>query len=282
MSQPPRPVRTEFHPPVSNRFMPMAVPRNPIVVIPARLASTRLPDKPLADIHGEPMIAHVWRRAVEADVGPVLVACADRAIADAVEAAGGRAVLTRPDHPSGSDRVHEAVQRIDPDQRHDLVVNLQGDLPTVAPEVVRAVLAPFTDAAVDIATLVTPIADSAERDDPNVVKAVVAFPDAPPPSGAAARPPVARALYFSRAAVPGGVGPHYHHIGLYAYRRAALARFVRLPPGLLERRERLEQLRALEAGMRIDAALVDTVPLGVDTPADLARARALLAPRRPA
>jgi 3-deoxy-manno-octulosonate cytidylyltransferase (CMP-KDO synthetase) len=262
--------------------MPMAVPRNPIVVIPARLASTRLPDKPLADIHGEPMIAHVWRRAVEADVGPVLVACADRAIADAVEAAGGRAVLTRPDHPSGSDRVHEAVQRIDPDQRHDLVVNLQGDLPTVAPEVVRAVLAPFTDAAVDIATLVTPIADSAERDDPNVVKAVVAFPDAPPPSGAAARPPVARALYFSRAAVPGGDGPHYHHIGLYAYRRAALARFVRLPPGLLERRERLEQLRALEAGMRIDAALVDTVPLGVDTPADLARARALLAPRRPA
>src|SRR5690606_23749353 len=137
----------EFHPPVSNRFMPMAVPRNPIVVIPARLASTRLPDKPLADIHGEPMIAHGWRRAVEADVGPVLVACADRAIADAVEAAGGRAVLTRPNHPSGSDRVHEAVQRIDPDQRHDLVVNLQGDLPTVAPEVVRAVLAPFTDAA---------------------------------------------------------------------------------------------------------------------------------------
>src|SRR5690606_31393754 len=144
-----------------------------------------------------------------------------------------------------SDRVHEAVQRIDPDQRHDLVVNLQGDLPTVAPEVVRAVLAPFTDAAVDIATLVTPIADLAERDDPNVVKAVVAFPDAPPPSGGAARPPVARALYFSRAAVPGDDGPHYHHIGLYAYRRAALARFVRLPPGLLERRERLEQLRAL-------------------------------------
>ncbi|WP_119461204.1 3-deoxy-manno-octulosonate cytidylyltransferase [Rhodospirillaceae bacterium SYSU D60014] len=250
--------------------------RSPIVVIPARLGSTRLPDKPLADIHGEPMIVHVWRRAVEADVGPVLVACAEPAIADAVQAAGGRAVLTRPDHASGSDRIHEAVQRIDPDAAHDLVVNLQGDLPTVAPAVVRAVLPPFVEPAVDIATLVTPIADPAERDNPNVVKAVVAFPEEP----GDVCPPTARALYFSRAAVPAGDGPHYHHIGLYAYRRAALARFVRLPPGLLERRERLEQLRALEAGMRIDAALVDTVPLGVDTPADLARARALLTPAK--
>ena len=257
----------------------MAAFRNPIVVIPARLGSTRLPDKPLADIHGEPMIVHVWRRAMEADVGPVLVACAEPAIAEAVQAAGGRAVLTLPDHPSGSDRIHEAVQRIDPDAAHDLVVNLQGDLPTVAPTVVRAVLSPFVEPAVDIATLVTPITDPAERDNPNVVKAVVAFPWEPGGAGSpAAKPSIARALYFSRAAVPAGDGPHYHHIGLYAYRRASLSRFVRLPPGLLERRERLEQLRALEAGMRIDAALVDTVPLGVDTPADLARARALLTP----
>jgi 3-deoxy-manno-octulosonate cytidylyltransferase (CMP-KDO synthetase) len=252
----------------------MAAFRNPIVVIPARLGSTRLPDKPLADIHGEPMIVHVWRRAVEADVGPVLVACAEPAIAEAVQAAGGRAVLTRPDHTSGSDRIHEAVQRIDPDAAYDLVLNLQGDLPTVAPAVVRAVLLPFVEPAVDIATLVTPITDVAERDNPNVVKAVVAFLEEP----GDAKPLTARALYFSRAAVPAGDGPHYHHIGLYAYRRAALARFVHLPPGLLERRERLEQLRALEAGMRIDAALVDTVPLGVDTPADLARARVLLTP----
>ncbi|MHA1113861.1 MAG: 3-deoxy-manno-octulosonate cytidylyltransferase [Alphaproteobacteria bacterium] len=247
----------------------MTLPRHPIVVIPARLAATRLPDKPLADIHGVPMIVHVWRRAAEADIGPVLVACDSAAIADAVTAAGGRALLTRADHPSGSDRVFEAVEVADPDGIHDAVINLQGDLPTVAPEVVRAVFDPLADAEVDIATLVCPITDVAERDDPNVVKAVLsAKPGAT----------VGRALYFSRQAVPYGEGPLYHHIGLYAYRRAALARFVALPPGVLEARERLEQLRALEAGMRIDAALVDTVPLGVDTPADLARARVLLAP----
>ncbi len=264
----------------------MSLPRAPIIAIPARLAATRLPDKPLADIHGAPMIVHVWRRAVAADLGPVVVACAEAAIAEAVEAAGGRAVLTRPDHGSGSDRIFEAVEAVDPERRHDAVINLQGDLPTIAPEVLRAVLAPLAEPAVDIATLVAEITDPAERADPNAVKAAIAFPD--PRAGDAGvgggpdRPPVARALYFSRAPVPWDGGdparPLYHHIGLYAYRRPALARFVALPASALERRERLEQLRALEAGLRIDAALVDTVPLGVDTPADLARARELLAP----
>jgi 3-deoxy-manno-octulosonate cytidylyltransferase (CMP-KDO synthetase) len=246
----------------------MTVPRHPVVLIPTRLASTRLPNKPLADIHGAPMIVHCWRRAGEAGVGPVIVACADRPIATAIEAAGGRAVMTRPDHPSGSDRIFEALQGCDPAGEFDAVVNLQGDLPTIDPAAIRAVLTPLAEPAVDIATIAAPIGDPAERDDPNVVKAVLA--SAP---GAA----TGRALYFSRAAVPAGDGPLYHHIGLYAYRRAALARFVALPPSPLERRERLEQLRALEAGMRIDVALVDTVPLGVDTPADLARARELLA-----
>ena len=247
----------------------MPRPRSPIVVIPARMGSTRLPGKPLADIHGEPMIVHVWRRADEAGVGPVVVACAETEIAAAVEAAGGRAVLTRPDHPSGSDRVFEALTRFDPEARHDAVINLQGDLPTVTHAVVAAVVTALATDGVDIATAVAAIADATERDDPNVVKAAIAF--AP---GAT----VGRALYFSRALIPAGAGPHYHHIGIYAYRRGALKRFVTLPAGMLERRERLEQLRALEHGMRIDAALVDTVPLGVDPPSDLARARRLLAP----
>jgi 3-deoxy-manno-octulosonate cytidylyltransferase (CMP-KDO synthetase) len=246
-------------------------PRHPIVVIPARLASTRLPGKPLADIRGAPMIVHVWRRARAAAVGPVVVACADAAIADAVREAGGDAVMTRPDHPSGSDRIFEAVQALDPAGRHDAVVNLQGDLPIIEPEAIRAVLRPLTEPAVDIATIVTPIRDAAERDNPNMVKCAVSFPETGPQVG--------RALYFSRLPVPTGDGPHYHHIGIYAYRRAALARFVALPPGGLERREKLEQLRALEAGMRIDAALVDSAPFGVDTPADLARARAILTPK---
>lgn len=246
-------------------------PQNPIAVIPARMASKRLPGKPLADIHGEPMIVHVWRRAMEAGIGPVVVAAAEAEIANAVESAGGRAVLTRAEHASGSDRIFEAVQTLDPDGGHDAVVNIQGDLPTIAPEVVRAALRPLADAAVDIATLACEIRDAAERDNPNVVKAVLALAPAAE---------AGRALYFSRATVPYGDGPLYHHIGLYAFRRAALSRFVALPPGVLERRERLEQLRALENGLRIDAALVDTIPLGVDTPADLERARALLAPRR--
>jgi 3-deoxy-manno-octulosonate cytidylyltransferase (CMP-KDO synthetase) len=201
------------------------------------------------------------------------VACAETAIADAVRKAGGDAVLTRPDHPSGSDRIFEAVQQADPAGRHDAVVNLQGDLPTVEPQAIRAVLAPLEDPAVDIGTIVTLINSAEERDNPNMVKAAVAFAESPLDA-----PAVGRALYFSRLPVPAGEGPHYHHIGIYAYRRAALARFVALPPGGLEKRERLEQLRALEAGMRIDAALVDSAPFGVDTPADLARARAILSP----
>ena len=251
----------------------MSPPANPVVLIPARMASTRLPDKPLADIHGEPMIVHCWRRAAAAEIGPVVVACAEPEIADAVQAAGGTAVLTDPGHPSGSDRIFEALQSFDPGGRHDAVINLQGDLPTLEPEVIRSVLAPLADPAVDIATLAVEISEPEERVNPNVVKAAVAFP---------AGKKVSRALYFSRSPVPwpgaeNGL-PLYHHIGIYAYRRAALERFVALPASPLEQRERLEQLRALEAGMRIDVARVDTLPLGVDTPADLARARALLAP----
>ena len=244
---------------------------NPIVIVPARMASTRLPGKPLADICGEPMIIRVWRQAVRAGVGPVVVACAESDIAAAVTAAGGVAVLTRPDHPSGSDRIFEALTLFDPRGRHDVVINVQGDLPTIDPEIVRTSLSPLTDRAVDIGTLVTPIADPAEAADPNVVKAVVSLG-----SGQS----VGRAIYFSRAAVPWNGGPYWHHIGLYSYRREALAHFVALPPGALERRERLEQLRALENGMRIDAAIVDTAPLGVDTQAELDRARAVLAASR--
>lgn len=237
-------------------------------MIPARMASTRLPGKPLADILGAPMIVHVWRRACEADAGPVVVACAEAEIADAVTAAGGRAVLTSPDLPSGSDRIFAALEAADPDRRFDTVVNLQGDLPTINPVAIHAALKPLANPEVDIATLVALIADAEERDDPNVVKAVVAL---------APGADTGRALYFSRCPVPWGEGAHYHHIGIYAYRRAALTRFVTLPPGILERRERLEQLRALENGMRIDAALVETVPFGVDTPIDLERARMVLA-----
>jgi 3-deoxy-manno-octulosonate cytidylyltransferase (CMP-KDO synthetase) len=241
----------------------------PIVLIPARLSSTRLPRKPLADIHGAPMIAHVVWRAREADVGPVVVAADDAAIVEVVEAAGGRAVLTQGHHASGSDRIAEALARIDPDRRHDVVVNVQGDLPTIEAEAVRASLRPLEDEAVDIATLATPIRRAEERDNPNVVKAV----------GTPVAPGRLRALLFTRATAPWGEGDLLHHIGLYAYRRAALERFVALPPSALERRERLEQLRALEAGMRIDIALVDVAPLGVDTSEDLERAREWLKPR---
>jgi len=245
----------------------MSKPRNPIVLIPARLASTRLPDKPLAPIAGAPMIVQVWRRAREADVGPVVVACAEQAIFEAVRDAGGEAVLTEPDLPSGSDRIFEALSKIDGEGHFDAVINLQGDLPTIDAETVRAVLDPLDDPACDIATLVAQITEAAELDDPNVVKAVL---------GLTAGQTTGRALYFSRAAVPVGDGPLYHHIGIYAYRRLALERFVTMAPGVLEQRERLEQLRALENGLSIHAALVDTVPLGVDTPADLERAREML------
>ena len=245
-------------------------PRNPVVLIPARLASRRLPGKPLADIAGRPMIVRVLERARAAAIGPVVVACAEPAIADAVEGAGGRAVLTSPDHASGSDRIFEALRAIDPDGLHDAVVNLQGDLPTIDPALPARALALLTDPAVDIGTLAAAVAGPAERDDPSVVKAVVSH-----------RPgeKQGRALYFTRTAAPSGEGPLWHHIGLYAYRRGALARFVALPPSPLERRERLEQLRALEDGMRIEVAFVDTAPLGVDTPAQLALARTLAAGR---
>ncbi len=246
-------------------------PRNPVVLIPARLASRRLPDKPLADIAGKPMIVRVLERAEASAIGPVAVACAEPAIADAVEAAGGRAVLTRPDHASGSDRIFEALAAIDPDGAHDAVVNIQGDLPSLDPALPRLALALLEDPAVDIGTLAAEITDPGERDDPDVVKAVISQ------TAHGAR---ARALYFTRSTAPAGEGPLWHHIGLYAYRRAALARFVALPPSPLERRERLEQLRALENGMRIEVACVDTVPLGVDTPAQLERARALAAGAR--
>jgi 3-deoxy-manno-octulosonate cytidylyltransferase (CMP-KDO synthetase) len=249
----------------------MSSPKNPIIVIPARLASKRLPDKPMADIGGQPMIVHVWRRAVEADIGPVIVACSDIPIVDAVKEAGGDAVFTNPDHASGSDRVFEAILMVDPLKKHDCVVNLQGDLPTIGADTVRASLEPLAEPEADIATLAAEITDDAERDDPNVVKAVLSLAD---DANGGAR--CGRALYFTRAKAPSG-GPHYHHIGIYAFRRAALEKFVKLPRGKLERQERLEQLRALEAGMRIDVQLVDTVPLGVDTPAELARARELLA-----
>ena len=240
---------------------------SPIVIIPARMASTRLPGKPLADIAGLPMIVQVLKRAEQAAIGPVVVACAETEIKDAVEACGGRAVLTDPDHPSGSDRIYEALKIVDPHAKYDIVVNLQGDLPTIEPAIVHAVLKPMRDLDVDITTLVAEITDEEEKANPNVVKAVVGF-------GPGAD--VARALYFTRSQAPAGDGPLYHHIGIYAYRRAALERFVSLEPSVLEQREKLEQLRALENGMRIDAARVDTVPFGVDTPADLARARAIL------
>ena len=244
----------------------------PVVLIPARMSATRLPGKPLADIHGAPMIVHVWRRAIEADVGPVWVAADDSRVVEAVVAAGGKAVMTRLDHPSGSDRVYEALGSVDADGVHDIVVNIQGDLPTIEPSVVRASLAPLADDAVDIATLATPITREQEKDDPNVVKAIATELDSTR----------LRALYFTRARAPWGEGRLLHHIGLYAYRRDALRRFVAAPPSPLERREKLEQLRALEMGMRVDVALVDKAPLGVDAPEDLERARVMLAPGKDA
>jgi 3-deoxy-manno-octulosonate cytidylyltransferase (CMP-KDO synthetase) len=237
-----------------------------LILIPARKAASRLPGKPLADIGGEPMIVHVLRRAQAAEIGPVAVATDSTEIAAIVDKAGGTAVMTRPDHASGSDRIWEALGKFDSQARADIVVNLQGDLPTIPPDLIRAALAPLADRAVDIATLAAEIKVAEERGNPNVVKVV----------GTPVGPSRLRALYFTRAPAPFGEGPLYHHIGLYAYRRAALERFVALPPSPLEQREKLEQLRALEAGMRIDVSIVDTVPLGVDTPEDLERARAML------
>jgi 3-deoxy-manno-octulosonate cytidylyltransferase (CMP-KDO synthetase) len=237
-----------------------------LILIPARMASTRLPGKPLADIAGVPMIVHVARRAAESGLGRVVVATDTAAVADAVAAHGFEAVMTRADHQSGSDRIHEALAALDPAGKVETIINVQGDLPTIEPETVVASAAPLADPQVDIATLGVEIVRDEEKTNPNVVKIV----------GSPVSPGRLRALYFTRATAPWGEGPLYHHIGLYAYRRAALERFVSLPPSPLERRERLEQLRALEAGMRIDAAIVATVPLGVDTPDDLERAREIL------
>jgi len=240
---------------------------NPVVLIPARFAASRLPGKPLAPIAGAPMIVHVWRRAIEADLGPVIVATDHAGIANAIAYAGGTAVMTRADHASGTDRIAEALAAADPGGRHDVVVNFQGDLPTIAPHVLRETAGLLADPAVAIGTPVALIS-AAEAAADSVVKM----------AGAPLGPRRFRALYFSRACIPWGDGPVYHHIGLYVWRREALAAFVALPPSPLEQRERLEQLRALEAGLRIDAALVDDIPLGVDTQADLDRARTLLSP----
>ncbi|MES1989412.1 MAG: 3-deoxy-manno-octulosonate cytidylyltransferase [Pseudomonadota bacterium] len=244
--------------------------QNPIIVIPARMASTRLPGKPLADIAGKPMIVQVWARAMGAGLGRVVVAAAESEIVDAVLEAGGEAVLTAPDLPSGSDRICAALKSVDPEGRHKVIINVQGDLPTLDPALIRTAADALQRSGADLSTLACEIKVEEERTNPNVVKAVIALP------------PLARsgrALYFTRATAPAGEGPHYHHIGLYAYTRAALERFVSLPPSPLELREKLEQLRALEAAMTIEVALVDTVPLGVDTPADLEKARIALTNR---
>lgn len=239
----------------------------PIVLIPARMASTRLPGKPLADIAGVPMIVRVWRQAVAAAIGPVVVAAAEHEISEAIEAAGGRAVLTDPDLPSGSDRIFAALERIDRAYDHDVVVNLQGDLPALDPACLRAVVDALAASGADVATLVAEIDADSDRDNPNVVKSVVAW-DVGGDRG--------RALYFTRARAPYGEGPLFHHIGIYAYTRKALARFVGMAPSALEKREKLEQLRALEAGMHIAVARVGAVPLSIDTPEDLRKARTLI------
>ena len=261
-----------------------------LIVIPARMKATRLPNKPMAEIGGEPMIVQVWRRAMESKVGDVVVACDCDEIAEAVRKCGGVAVVTNPDHPSGSDRIWEAVEKlrheggIAPDatptpaasgaalptsaqSTYGIIINLQGDVPTLEPHLLRTLLAPLDNPAVDIATLAAAITRPEEHENPSVVKAVIALEN---------NEKKGRALYFTRATAPYGEGPRFHHIGVYAYRRAALEKFVSLPPSPLETREKLEQLRALEAGLRIDVSVVDTVPLGVDTPEDLARARELL------
>ncbi|TPL05114.1 MULTISPECIES: 3-deoxy-manno-octulosonate cytidylyltransferase [unclassified Mesorhizobium] len=237
-----------------------------LILIPARMASTRLPGKPLADIAGAPMIVHVARRSAEAGLGRVVVATDTEAVAQTVRAYGFEAVMTRADHESGSDRIFEALAALDPEKQVETIVNVQGDLPTIDPEIIGASLRPFEDKSVDIATLGVEIVRDEEKTNQNVVKIV----------GSPLSATRLRALYFTRATAPWGAGPLYHHIGLYAYRRAALERFVALKPSPLERRERLEQLRALEAGMRIDAEIVKSLPLGVDTPGDLERARKIL------
>lgn len=235
---------------------------NPIIVVPARMSSTRLPGKPLADIGGVPMVVRVWRNAVASGIGPVIVAAAEPAIAIAMREVGGQATLTDPDLPSGTDRVFAALEALDGGRTHDAVVNLQGDLPFVEPRYLRDVVEALASSGAEIATLAAPIRNAADFDNPNVVKPVVSW----------SKERHGRALYFTRARAPAGEGDLYHHIGIYAFRRAALERFVGLPRSPLEVRENLEQLRALEAGMSIVVARVEEAPLSVDTPDDLARA----------
>jgi 3-deoxy-manno-octulosonate cytidylyltransferase (CMP-KDO synthetase) len=247
---------------MNNRYFEKAV-----VLIPARMASTRLPGKPLADIVGHPMVVQVAMRAREAGAERIVVAVDDERVFEAVKNAGFDVTMTRQDHQSGSDRIYEALQKVDPYGNAEFVINVQGDLPTIEPETIRASLRPMENAAVDIATLTVEITDEEEKANPSVVKIV----------GSPISETRLRALYFTRATAPYGQGPLYHHIGLYTYRRAALEKFVTLKPSPLEQRESLEQLRALEAGMRIDAEIVQSVPLGVDTQAQLDRAREILA-----
>lgn len=241
--------------------------QNTIVVIPARLAARRLPGKPLADIHGEPMIVHVWRRAMEAKIGHVLVAAGDLAIADAVRAAGGDAIMTEPNLPSGSDRVAAALALRDPQARYSHVVNLQGDLPTIDPLSVQRCLAGLTNDSVDISTVAALIQDTADVANPNIVKAIA-------PLGPERE--VAFARDFVRTVQEAHTPPFWHHIGIYAYRRSALEAFVGLPQSAREKERSLEQMRALDNGMKIAVVRVDTVPLGVDSPADLEAARLAL------
>lgn len=240
---------------------------NTLILIPARMGSTRLPNKPLADINGKPMIVRVWEAAIAANCGDVVVACDAQEIADVIIAAGGKAILTRADHPSGSDRIWEAYTHLDPQGKYEIIVNVQGDLPALDPALIHTVIKPLKNTSVDISTLACIIKDEEEKQDPAVVKPVISFAQNTGQCG--------KALYFTRCSAPYGEGELYHHIGIYAYRRDSLRRFVSLPPSPLELREKLEQLRALENGMRIDVMLVETVPLGVDTPQHLEKARTL-------
>ena len=239
---------------------------NPVIIIPARMAATRLPGKPLADIAGKPMIVHVMEAAKNANIGPVFVAVAEEEIVREVDLAGGSAILTDPELPSGTDRICAALDQIDANKKHDVVINLQGDIPTIEPDDIKKVLLPLDNDQVDIATLVAPITDESEKDNPSVVKPIVAW----------SKDKLGRALYFTRAKAPNDDGPHYHHIGIYAYRREAIEKFRTLPPSDLEKREKLEQLRAMENGMRIDVYEIENIPFGVDTPEDLEKARKIL------
>lgn len=242
-------------------------PTNPIILIPARMSSTRLPGKPLEDIAGVPMVVQVLKRGLECNLGPVAVACDHEDVFNAVMNAGGTAIMTNPDHPSGSDRIFEALETLDPDKKYDSVINLQGDLPTIDPATILKAFEMLSDPAVDIGTLGVEITDEMEKHNPSVVKAIVELDEAHSRG---------RALYFTRAVAPTGEGPFLHHIGIYTYRRDALEKFVKLSPSYLEMREKLEQLRALAHDMRIDLGVVDTNPLGVDTIEDLEQARLIL------